>query len=255
MGGVQIAVLTKSIPNPDATPRLDAGGLLVREGGVLDQGDEFGLELALRLVEAGEGEVTAVSMGPEEAAAAIRRAMAMGAHRGVHVSDPALRGADALVTARVLAAALRREPFDLVVAGVESADGYTGTMPVTLAELLQVPSVTAVRALSVQDSALRIERQTASGYDVLSCPMPAVVTVTAGATEPRYPSLKGIMQAKQKPLEQLDGAALGLGADDLVAAQRVVEVVDAPPATGGETIQGSDAPGRIADLLAEARML
>jgi electron transfer flavoprotein beta subunit len=255
MGVVQIAVLTKLIPNPEATPRLDADGLLVREGGVLDQGDEFGLELALRLVEAGEGEVTAVSMGPDDAATAIRRALSMGAHRGVHISDPALRGADALVTARVLAAALRRSPFDLIVAGVESADGYTGTMPVTLAELLEVPSVTAVRALTVEGDALRLERQTASGYDVLSCPMPAVITVTAGATEPRYPSLKGIMAAKQKPLEQLDAAALGLSPDDLRASQRVLEVHDAPAAAGGETIQAAEAPARIADLLVEARVL
>ena len=252
---MQIAVLTKQIPNPEAAPRLDADGLLIREGGGLDQGDEFGLELALLLVEAGEGEVTAVSMGPDDAAAAIRRAMAMGAHRGVHVSDAALRGADALVTARVLAAVLRRSPFDLVVAGVESADGYTGTMPVTLAELLEMPSVTAVRALTVEGDVLRLERQTASGYDVLSCPMPAVITVTAGATEPRYPSLKGIMAAKQKPLEQLDTAALGLSADELRPSQRVLEVHDTPPATGGETIQAADAPVRIAELLVEARVL
>jgi electron transfer flavoprotein beta subunit len=255
MGAVNIAVLTKLIPSPEATPRLDADGLLVREGGVLDPGDEFGLELALQLVEAGEGEVTAIAMGPDEAATAIRRALAMGAHKGVHVSDPALRGADALVTARVLAAVLSRSQFDLVVAGVESADGYTGTMPVTLAELLEVPSVTAVRALTVEGDALRLERQTASGYDVLSCPTPAVITVTAGATEPRYPSLKGIMAAKQKPLEQLDAAALGLEAGDLRASQRVLEVHDAPAATGGETIAAADAPTRIADLLTEARVL
>jgi electron transfer flavoprotein beta subunit len=252
---MNIAVLTKQIPNPEATPRLDDSGLLVREGGVLDPGDEVCLELALQLVEAGEGEVTAVSMGPDDAASAIRRAMAMGAHRGVHVADPTLRGADALVTARVLAAVLRRTPFDLVVAGVESADGYTGTMPVTLAELLEVPSVTAVRALTVDGGALRLERQTATGYDVLSCPMPAVVTVTAGATEPRYPSLKGIMAAKQKPLEQLDVEALGLGADELRPMQRVLEVHDAPASAGGETIQAADAPARITDLLVEARVL
>jgi electron transfer flavoprotein beta subunit len=252
---MNIAVLTKQIPNPEATPRLDSSGLLVREGGVLDPGDEVGLELALRLVEAGEGEVTAVAMGPDDAASAIRRAMAMGAHRGVHVADPTLRGADALVTARVLAAVLGRTPLDLIVAGVESADGYTGTMPVTLAELLRVPSVTAVRALAVEGDGLRLERQTSTGYDVLSCPMPAVVTVTAGATEPRYPSLKGIMAAKQKPLEQLDAEALDLRPDELRAMQRVLEVHDAPASAGGETIQAADAPARIADLLVEARVL
>ena len=141
------------------------------------------------------------------------------------------------------------------MAGVESADGYTGTLPVTLAEFLEVPSVTAARALTVEGDALRLERQTASGYDVLSCPTPAVITVTAGATEPRYPSLKGIMAAKQKPLEQLDAAALGLEADDLRASQRVLEVTDAPAAAGGETIAAADAPARIADLLTEARVL
>jgi electron transfer flavoprotein beta subunit len=228
---------------------------LIREGGVLDPGDEVGLELAMRLVEAGEGEVTAVSMGPQDAAGAIRRAMAMGAHRGIHVVDPALRGADSLVTARVLAAVLRRTPFDLVVAGAESTDGYTGTMPVTLAALLEVPSVTAVRAARIEDGALRLERQTASGYDLIGCPMPSVITVTAGATEPRYPSLKGIMQAKQKPLEELDAAGLGLGADDLRPTQRVVEVRDAPAPPGGEVVSADDAPARIADLLAEARMI
>jgi electron transfer flavoprotein beta subunit len=255
MDGVQVVALVKLIPNPEAAPRLDADGLLIRDGGVLDQGDEVGLELALRLVEAGDGEVTAVTMGPQDASTAIRRAMAMGAHRGVHVTDPRLRGADALVTARVLAAVLRRGPFDLVVSGVESADGYTGTMPVTLAELLELPSVTAARALTVDDGTLRIERQTASGYDVVRCAMPAVVTVTAGATEPRYPSLKGIMQAKQKPLEQLDAEALGLRSDELRSSQRVADVADAPAAAGGETIPADDAPTRIADLLEEARVL
>ena len=252
---MQIAVLAKQIPNPDATPRLDADGLLVREGGVLDPGDEVGLELALQLAEAHGGEVTAVSMGPDDAAGAIRRATAMGAHAGILVADPQLRGADTLVTARVLAAALRRAAFDLVVAGAESTDGYTGTMPVTLAALLEVPSVTAVRALRVEEGSLRLERQTASGYDAIRCPMLAVITVTAGATEPRYPSLKGIMQAKQKPLEQLDTAALGLETGDLRATQRVVEVRDAPATSGGEVVTAADAPARIADLLAEARVI
>ena len=118
-----------------------------------------------------------------------------------------------------------------------------------------MPSVTAVRALTVEGDALRLERQTASGYDVLSCPTPAVITVTAGATEPRYPSLKGIMAAKQKPLEQLDAAALGLDADDLRAVAARPRGPDAPAATGGETIAAADAPARIADLLTEARVL
>ena len=137
-------------------------------------------------------------MGPAEALAGVQRGLAMGAHRGLLVTDPGLRGADALVTARVLAAAMARIPFDLVIAGVESTDGYTGTMPATLAELLGIASVTAVR------SARALRRRRLPGgttdrvglrrADARRCP--PSITVTAGATDPRYPSLKGIMAAK-----------------------------------------------------------
>ncbi len=142
-------------------------------------------------------------MGPEVATSALRRGFSMGASGGVLVTDPALRGADALATARVLAAAVGRTPFDLVLAGVESTDGYTGTLPMTVAELLGVPSATFARKVEVDDGALRVERQTEAGYDVVTSPMPALVTVTGSAAEPRYPTLKGIMAAKSKPLEQL----------------------------------------------------
>jgi electron transfer flavoprotein beta subunit len=194
-------------------------------------------------------------MGPEEAASAVQRALAMGAHRGVLITDPALRGADALATARVLAAAIRRRPFDLVIAAVESTDGYTGTVPATVAELLGVPSVTFARRLDVVGRTLRAERQTETGYDVLESPLPALVTVTAGATEPRYPSLKGIMAAKQKPVDRLTAADLGLSADEVAATQTVVSVEDAPPKAGGEIVSGDEAVGRIADLLAEAKVI
>jgi len=169
------------------------------------------------------------------------------------VSDPALRGADALVTARVLAAAIATFPFDLVVAGVESTDGYTGTMPVTVAEILGIASVTAVRSLEPSDAGARIERMTERGYDVYECPLPAVVTVTAGSVEPRYPSLKGIMQAKQKPVDRPSLQDLGLS--DLAATQTVTAVTDAPTKSGGEVVKGDDAVGRIADLLAEAKVI
>ncbi|HTG48109.1 MAG TPA: electron transfer flavoprotein subunit beta/FixA family protein [Actinomycetota bacterium] len=251
---MNVVVCTKHVPNPQGTPTLGPDHLLVRSGveGALDPGDEYGLELALQLVERHGGEVTAVSMGPDDALAAVQRALAMGAHRGVLVTDDVLRGADALVTARVLAAAIQRQPAELVIAGVESTDGYTGTVPVTVAALLGHPSVTAVRALELEGDALRVERQTESGYDVYACPTPALITVTAGATEPRYPSLKGIMQAKQKPLDRLTAADLGLAPEDLRSSQTVVEVVDAPPPPGGEIVEGDTAVGRIADLLADA---
>ena len=252
---MNVTVLAKYVPNPQGTPTLGPDNLLVRDAGdgALDPGDEYGLELALQLAEASGGEVTVVSMGPDEAMAAVRRALAMGAHKGVLVSDPALRGADALVTARVLAAAIGRTTYDLVIAGSESTDGYTGTVPATVAELLDLPSVTAIRKLEPTDGGFRIERQTEDGYDVLTSPSPAVVTVTTGATEPRYPSLKGIMAAKQKPVDLLTAADLGVG--DLAATQSVVAVVDAPAKAGGEIVTGEEAIGKIADLLQEAKVI
>ncbi len=255
---MNVVVLVKWVPNPQGTPEIGPDHLLVRAGaeGGLDPGDEYGIELALQLVEREGGEVTAVSMGPEEATAAVQRALAMGVHRGVLVTDPALRGADALVTARVLAAAIGRQPFDLVVAGAESTDGYTGTLPPTLAELLGAASVTAVRKLETAANGFRVERQTEAGFDVLDCPAPAVVAVTAGATEPRYPSLKGIMQAKQKPFERLTAGDLGLPDDQLVPTQRVVEVSEAPVKPGGEVLEaGDDAVARVLDLLTDAKVI
>jgi electron transfer flavoprotein beta subunit len=256
---VNVVVLTKWVPEPEGTPKLGDDGLLVREGadGALDPGDEYGLEAALQLVEAaGDGEITLISMGPEVAHAALQRGLAMGAHKGVRITDDALRGADSLATARVLTAAIQQQPFDLVIGGVESTDGYTGTVPAAIAELLGVPSLTFARQLHVTDDTLTIERQTAVGYDVVVAPLPAVVTVTAGATEPRYPSLKGVMAAKSKPVETLALADLGLSGDDVAATQTVSNVADAPPKQGGETVEFDETtPARIADLLAEAKVL
>jgi len=252
---MNITVLAKFVPNPTGTPELGPDNLLIRTAGdgALDPGDEYGLELALQLAEASGGEVTVVSMGPDEALAGVQRALAMGAHKAVLITDPALRGADALVTARVLAAAIARQPADLVVAGAESTDGYTGTVPVTIAELLGIASVTAARTLVADGDGFRIERQTEDGYNVLHAPSPALVTVTAGATEPRYPSLKGIMAAKSKPVERLTAGDLGVS--DLAASQSVGAVTDAPPKAGGEIVTGDDAVTRIADLLTEAKVI
>jgi electron transfer flavoprotein beta subunit len=247
------------VPEPQGTPQLGDDGLLVREGadGALDPGDEYGLESALQIVEAaGDGEITLVSMGPEVAHAAIQRGLAMGAHRGVRITDDALRGTDALVTARVLARAIVRGPFDLVIGGVESTDGYTGTVPAAIAELLGVPALTFARKVEAAEGRIRIERQTAAGYDEVTSPLPVVVTVTAGATEPRYPSLKGVMAAKQKPVETLSLGDLGLSDDDARATQSVAEVTDAPPKQGGETVEFDETtPAKIADLLIEAKVL
>jgi len=255
---MQIVVLVKYVPEPQGTPTLGPDNLLVREGveGALDPGDEYAVEAALQLVEAHGGEVTLVSMGPEVAAAGIRKGFSMGANAGVLVSDPALRGADALATAKVLAAAVKRSPFDLVLSGVESTDGYTGTLPMAVAELLGVPSATFARKVEVADGALRVERQTEAGYDVVTCPLPALATVTGSGAEPRYPTLKGIMAAKSKPLEQLALAALGMSAGDVTPTQSVAAVSEAPEKAAGVVIEaGDDAAAKVADLLAEAKAI
>lgn len=255
---MNVVVLVKYVPEPQGTPQLGEDLLLKREGveGALDPGDEYALEAGLRVAEQHGGEVSVVSMGPEVAMAAIRKGLSMGAHRGVLVTDPALRGADVLVTARVLAAAVGRSAFDLVLGGVESTDGYTGTMAVTVAELLSIPSATFARNVEVVDGALRIERQTEGGYDVVECPLPALATVTGSAAEPRYPTLKGIMQAKQKPVEQLALADLGLTAEDAAPTQRVVSVRAAKEKGPGEVIEaGADTAARIAGILAEAKVI
>lgn len=254
---MRVAVLAKFVPAPQGTPELGADHLLVRAtaDATLDPGDEYAVEAALRVAEAAGGEVTVVSMGPPEAVTAVRKAISMGAHAGVLVSDPALRGADVLATARVLAAALRRGAYDLVIGGVESTDGYTGTLPIAVAEFLGLPGLTFARSVTVDGSTVRVERQTEDGYDVVTAPMPAIVTVTGSAAEPRYPTLKGIMAAKQKPVEELTLADLGVAATDVAPTQRVTEVRDAPGRAGGEIVSAEDAPRRIADLLVDAKVL
>ena len=255
---MQVVVLVKYVPEPQGTPTLGDDFLLVREGveGALDPGDEYPVEAALQLVEAHGGEVRLVSMGPEVAMSAIRRGLSMGAHSGVLVTDPALRGTDSLATAKVLAAAVGRAPFDLVLAGAESTDGYTGTLPMTVAELLGVPSATFARKVEAAEATLRIERQTEAGYDVVECPLPALATVTGSAAEPRYPTLKGIMSAKTKPVEQLALADLGLSAQDVAPTQRVIAVSEAPEKAAGEVIEAAEGvAARVADLLAEAKVI
>ena len=186
---MNIVVCVKHVPDPNVPPEMD-GERLKRQGvqGVLDPGDEFGVEAGLQLKEAHGGEVTLVCMGPSQANEAVTRGLSMGADKGILISDDSLAGADALVTARVLAAAIKRNEFDLVIAGVESTDGYSGTMASTLAEFLDLPQLTFAKHLEATDSSIKIQRQTAVGYHVVEAPLPALITVTAGVNEPRYAS-------------------------------------------------------------------
>jgi electron transfer flavoprotein beta subunit len=188
---------------------------------------------------------------------AIRRGLSMGADKGVLVSDDSLQGADALVTARVLAAAIKRNEFDLVIAGVESTDGYSGTMASTLAELLGVPQITfASKIVSAEGGKIKINRQTATGYHVVECPLPALITVTAGVNEPRYASFKGIMAAKKKPVDQLSLSDLGLSGDEVAVLQTVATAEPAEERKAGEVIEDDGtAAAKIADFLQEAKVI
>jgi electron transfer flavoprotein beta subunit len=239
---LDVAVCVKQIPSPDRPGELDAATHnLVRSGGlVLDDSDSYSVEMALRLAEqSGGGEVTLVSMVPGGESAGLRTALAMGASRAVLVSDPALPGSDALSTAKVLAAAIRRAGAQLVLAATESTDGYTGTVPVQVAELLGYPSVSFAKHVELDGSVLRVQRQTERGYDEVACPLPAVVTVTAGVVEVRYPTVKGIMSARSKPVEQLGLDELGIDPESVGTAgarQQVLSVEPAEVRGAGELI-------------------
>jgi electron transfer flavoprotein beta subunit len=162
----------------------------------------------------------------------------MGAAKGVLVSDPELAGSDALTTAKVLAAAARRlGDADLIIAGTESSDGYTGTVPEQIAEVLGLPSITFAKSVAVEGGVVKVARQTEAGYDEVECPTPAVVSVTAGVVEPRYPSFKGIMAAKSKPVDTVTAADLGVSPVGWGGAnQEIVDVSKAPAREAGEII-------------------
>jgi len=240
---MKVVVCAKQIPDPAAPPALDPEHhTLVRTGKlILDESDSYGVEMGLQLVDAaGEGEVVLVSMAPNQETSGLRTALAMGAARAVLVSDDALAGSDALSTAKVLAAVVEREKPDLVLAATESTDGYTGTMPVQLAELAGLPSVTFAKSVKVTEGKLEVDRQTEAGFDKVTCPLPAVVTVTAGVVEPRFPSFKGIMAAKSKPVDQLTLADLGISPDQVGrvgAREEVIDVQPAPERAAGEIIE------------------
>jgi electron transfer flavoprotein beta subunit len=239
---MNIAVCVKQIPDPAEPGVLNPDHTLKRDGKlILDESDSYGVEMALQLVDkAGGGEVTLVSMAPNSEMSGLRTALAMGAAKAVLVSDDALKGAGALDTAKVLAAAIKRTEFDLVLAATESSDGYTGTVPEQIAEVLQLPSVTFAKHIEVADGTVKVQRQTEAGYDEVECPLPAVVSVTAGVVEPRYPSFKGIMAAKSKPVDEVKVADLGLDAGVVGwagAGQEIVAVDKAEERQAGEIVE------------------
>ncbi len=243
---IQIHPATKRMVRKDVTQELDPQAAKA-------------LEEALRLTEKQGGSVTVVAMGGEDATIGIRSALAMGATAAIHLSDPALAGSDALGTAKALAAAIRKEPFDLVICATESSDSYTGLVPGQLAQLLGVPPLTFATSLTVDGEKVTIKRQSEGGYDVVSSELPALVTVTTGINEPRYPTLKGIMGAKKKEIKKYTAADLGLGPAEVgeSGAREKVLTVGRPPARPpGKIIKDEGDGGKqIADFLAGSKLI
>jgi len=251
---MKVVVCVKQIPDPATPYRLDEDNhWLVRpDDQILDDTDRYGVEMGLQLAGADDN-VTLVSMGPKGNAQGIRQALAMGADKAVIVDDESLKGSDAFATARVLAKMIEREGFDLVIAGTESTDGYSGVVPQMLAELLDAPALTYATKVEVSDGRVTIHRQTDEGYDVVASELPAVVSVTAGVVEPRYPTFKGIMEAKKKEVETLSLADLGVDAE---VDQKVVSISEAPERSSGRKIEDEgEAHLEIVKLLEQKKVI
>jgi electron transfer flavoprotein beta subunit len=262
---VRVVVCAKFVPEAAAHSRIDPQTKrLDRSGeGSLNQFDVHAVEEALRLKEnrpeAEAVEVVVVSVGPQRALEAMRKALAMGADRVVLVSDDDAAGSDLIATSRLLAVAVEREDADVILFGQQASDSDGAVLWAAVADRLRLPLISQVAELSHADGALRGKRQTEYGYDVIEAPLPAVIAVSDAINEPRYPSLKGIMGAKQKPQETLSLGDLGIAAGDAGQAGSCTEVyaLDDPPSRG-DTIKIEDngaAAEKILQFLLERKAL
>ncbi|MBX6356366.1 MAG: electron transfer flavoprotein subunit beta/FixA family protein [Micromonosporaceae bacterium] len=264
---MNIVVLVKQVPDSGAERNLRSDDNTVdRESAtnVINEMDEYAIEEALRIQEAHGGEVTVLTMGPERAGESIRKALSMGPDKAVHVVDDALHGSDALATSKVLAAALGTVNPDLILCGAESTDGRVQVMPHMLAERMGIAALTGARKLTVDTNGaggatLTIERQTEEGYEVVTASTPAVVSVWDTINEPRYPSFKGIMAAKKKPVTTLSLADLGIPAAEVGLAgaySAVVEHAKRPPRQGGtKVVDEGDGGVKLVEFLASEKFV
>lgn len=259
---MKIVVCVKQVPDSWAEKKLSASDSTLDRGSVdavMNELDEYAIEEALRLQEANGGTVTILSMGPAQTTDTIRKALSMGADAGVHLVDDALHGSDAVGTARALAAAIVAQAADLVVLGVESTDARMSVVPAMVAEQLGWPQLTFATSVSVSGGTVTVHRATETGYDVLEAALPAVVGVAEKINEPRYPSFKGIMAAKKKPIEKLDAAALGLSAAEvgLSGAWTEVAAFAARPPKAKGTVVTDDGNGgtAIAEFLSAQKFI
>jgi len=259
---MNIVVCVKQVPDTWSERTLRAAdSTLDRDAAdaIINELDEYAIEEGLQLAEAHGGEVTILSMGPQRASESIRKALSMGADKAIHLVDDALAGSDAIQTSAALAAVLQRAGFDLVILGSESTDARMGVLAAMLSERLGVPQLSFAAKVETDGKSISIHRQTDYGYDTVEASLPAVVSVVEKINEPRYPSFKGIMAAKKKPVETLsladagiDPASVGLAA----AGSEVVSFEKAPPRQAG-TIVTDDGDGglKAAGFLAERKFI
>ncbi len=263
---MKIVVCVKHVPDIQSDRTLGPDGLVVRDpdDGTLNELDENAVEAALVLAAAaGDSEVVALTVGPAQAADAARRALQMGADRGVHVRDDAVAGSDVFGTVAVLAAAIRHlgsdGPVDLVVTGMAALDGLTSLLPAALAAELDLPQLTLATQVTVEDGQVRIRRELDAASETLTAPLPALVSVTDAANSPRYPNFAGIMAARKKPLTVLGLADLGVDPATVGTAgarTRIVEAAARPQREDRVLITDDGTGGaRLAEFLVENRLV
>lgn len=254
---MNIIVCMKSVPETTAEKRLLPDGTLDRNSvpPVINPWDEYAIEEALRIRENGDGsgEIVLLCMGPDESTETIRKGLAMGADRAILVSDPSLHGSDMWATASVLAAALKKQQYDLIMFGSQSTDAGGGMIYNIVGELLGLPAVTWINEITVQGGKVRGKRGSDVGYDLVEAPLPAIASVTQTANEPRYPSLPGIMKAKKKEIAQLGLAELGVDTSQLglEGAKTTVTGTERPQATRQKQIVKAEDPQTTAAVIAD----
>jgi electron transfer flavoprotein beta subunit len=259
---VKVVVCVKEVPDASAPKRLDPQTFRLDRSvpGALNEFDTHALEEALRIGEqGGNGEVVALLMGPPKAADSLRKALAVGADRAVHVADDALAGSDLVATSRALAKAIERENPDLILFGQQAADSDGAVLWAAVADRLRLPVISQAASLELADGKAKVKRQTEYGYDVIEAPLPCVVAVSDAINEPRYPSLKGIMGAKKKPQDSVTSSDLGLGPEDIgeTGSRTEVSAVGVPPPRGeSRRIEDNgDAAQAILEYLAEKKLI
>ncbi len=259
---MNIVVLVKQVPDSGSERKMDPADNTVARAAadnVVNEIDEYAIEEALVVKEAQGGEVTVLTVGPDSATDAIRKALSMGADKAVHISDEAIKGSDAVQISAVLAAALGQLEYDLIICGAEATDSQMSVMPALLAERLGLPQLSGARKLTVDGGVARIERQTDGGYWAVEAPLPAIVSTWDTINEPRYPSFKGIMAAKKKPVETKSLADLGGDAAGVGQANATTQVVDfagrPPKGEGVKVTDEGDGAQKFVDFLAGQKIV